>query len=506
MFDLGYSIFAAQNLIGHGKLVSLNMLADYHDDLAQAAHLRFLVHFPPGQSLLYVAAMSLGLSAGAATKLLVLVGILVGGSGWICLARYLKGSPACLLSLAIVYPWLPFTGSAYSLYETEHVAAALMPWFCLALLQLAPFAASARLDPLRISFAQGWRLAAAVVLAVALVSFKYSMSPMLLAAALFVLALDGRNFLRRPLVWKMVVIGLMVAPLLLGLVVNHAYGPRVVIRNPAPPYAALQFVRDALENSISAPFGWHLLVLREFKVSRWQTASLVFDFVSFALLAAFLLHLRKLPPRGRMRWFGILLGVLTLCLWLALAASSIAGQGQWNFSASDRLYMPVVSLWLLFALISLTSLRARDIVRTPAFYLCAIPVCLIAMVMLKDSLFAVRYAPMPDSGIAWTDSRNAQHATFLANFASSRPVKPDLMIGPSALMNEIEVPSMGNGYVVSAGNHYWSSRPLEVWALVWPSQQRKLLADFAEAEVERVATPPGYPFAFYIFKMRATRK
>ena len=264
MFDLGYSIFAAQNLLGHGRRVSLNMLADFHDDLAQAAHLRFLVHFPPGQSLLYAAAMSLGLGAGAATKLLVLLGIVVGGTGWLCLARCLKASPACLLALAIIYPWLAFAGAAYSLYETEHVAGALMPWFCLLLLQLAPFAAQARLDPRRIPFAQGGRLAAAAVLALVLVSFKYSMSPVLLATALFVLALDRRKFLRRPWWWKAAVIALAVAPLLLGLLVNHLYGPRMANTAAAPPHAALMFVRDAFENSISAPFGWRALVVRVF--------------------------------------------------------------------------------------------------------------------------------------------------------------------------------------------------------------------------------------------------
>lgn len=503
MFDLGYSIFAAQNLIGHGTLVSLNMLTDYHDDLAHAAQLRFMVHFPPGQSLLYAAAMSLGLSAGAATKLLVLLGILIGGSGWLRLARYLKASSVCLLLLAIAYPWLPFSGSAYTLYETEHVAAALMPWFCLLLLQLVPFAAQARRAPHRISVARNVRLAGVVLLAAALVSFKYSMSPVFLAAALFLLALDGRNVLRRPFWWKAAVVGLLVAPLVLGLAVNHAYGPRIVNSFPVPPHAALLFVRDAFENSISAPFGWRALALRAFTVSRWQMAGLVVDVVSLALLAALVLHLRKHPPRGRMWWFAVLLAVLTVSLWLGLAASSIAGQGQWNFSTSDRLYMPIVSMWLLFALISLTSLRVREVVRTPAFYLCAAPVSLIALFMLKDSLLARPLPAMPHSGIAWTDSRDVQHATFLAAFASAHAGKPDLMIGPSALMNEIEVPSMSNGYLVPAGHHYRSSRPLEVWALVWPAQQAKLLADFAGSDVERVTTPPGYPFAFYIFKMRA---
>jgi len=48
MNDVDYSIFAAQNLLARGELKALNLLADYHDDLAQFARLRWMVHFPPG--------------------------------------------------------------------------------------------------------------------------------------------------------------------------------------------------------------------------------------------------------------------------------------------------------------------------------------------------------------------------------------------------------------------------------------------------------------------------
>src|ERR1700743_2835499 len=118
MQDLGYSIFAAQNLLAHGHLQSLNVLADYHDDLAQFAHPRWMVHFPPGQSLLYAAAMGLVLNAGAATKALALAGILAGGAGWIVLARFLGASRNCLALLAALYPWLPWAGGAYKQYNT----------------------------------------------------------------------------------------------------------------------------------------------------------------------------------------------------------------------------------------------------------------------------------------------------------------------------------------------------------------------------------------------------
>jgi hypothetical protein len=502
MFDLGYSILAAQNLFAHGKLASLNMLADFHDDLAQAAHLRWLVHFPPGQSLLYVAAMSLGLSAGAATKLLVLLGILFGGTGWIVLARYLKAPPAWLLILAVTYPWLPFTGSAYSLYETEHVAGALMPWFCLVLLQLVPLAARARPGGWKMPRGTGLRVSLAVALALTLVSFKYSMSPVFLAAGLFLLALSRQRVLRTPLWWKITIVGLMVAPVLLGLLVSWAYGPRLANTVALPPFAAILFVRDALENSITAPIGGGMLTWRFLKAAGWQTGRLLLDGTALAILAVFWLHLRAHPLRGRLRWFAVLLALLSVSLWLGLAVSSVAGQGQWNFGGNDRLYKPIVSMWLLFAMVALARLRPKDLVRSPAFFLCAIPVSLVALLLLKDALLKTPSTPMPRSRIAWTESTNPRHAIFLTDFAKSRSRKPDLMIGPSALMNEIETPSMGNGYFVPPGHHYRSSTPLEVWALVWPSQSGKLLAAFSGAQGERVRTPKGYPFDFYIFRLQ----
>ena len=501
MFDLGYSILAAQNLLAHGRLASLNMLADFHDDLARAAHLRWLVHFPPGQSLLYVAAMSLGLSAGAATKLLILLGIVFGGTGWILLARYLKAPPAWLMILAVGYPWLPFTGPAYALYETEHVAGALMPWFCLVLLQLVPLAARVPSGG-KMARGTGLRVSLAVALALALVSFKYSMSPVFLAAGLFLLALSRRRVLTMPLWWKITIVGLMVAPALLGLLVSWAYGPRLAITVVTTPFAAILFVKNAFENSITAPIGGGMLAFRFLRAAGWQTGRLLLDGMALALLAAFWLHLRAHPLRGRLRWFAVLLAMLSVSLWLALAASSVAGQGQWNFGSDDRLYQPIVSLWLLFAMVTLARLRPNDLLRSPAFLLCAVPISLVALLLLKDALFKPPSAPMPRSGIAWSESTNPRHAMFLADFAKSRSRKPDLMIGPSALMNEIETPSMGNGYFVPPGHHYRSSAPLEVWALVWPSQSGKLLADFSGVHAERVRTPKGYPFDFYIFTLQ----
>ena len=72
----------------------------------------------------------------------------------------------------------------------------------------------------------------------------------------------------------------------------------------------------------------------------------------------------------------------------------------------------------------------------------------------------------------------------------------------SSVMNELAVPGIYNGFLMPPGHHYWSSAPLEVWALVVPSQEKVLLADFSGVDRQRVVSPPGFPFVFYIFKLK----
>jgi len=501
MNDVDYSIFAAQNLLARGELKALNLLADYHDDLAQYARLRWMVHFPPGHSLLYAAVMGLGLNPSDATKVLALLGVLAGGFGWIFLARFLGASRYCLLLLALLYPWLPWAGRAYQLYETEHVAFAVMPWFCLALLRAAPAGLPAAAPSPPTARSQGGQLLIVILLTLLLVTLKYSMSPVFLAAGLYLLVQDGRRFAERSLWWKAAVIGLLVAPLLLSLLVNWAYGPRVLRAGPQISHFEFQFARNLLNNSLAATFGWDKLVPYLFKTVVLHPFGALIDLLSLASLGIGIAHFRRHPPQGRLRSFAILLLLLTIALWLSLAASTWLGNKQWNFSAEARFYMPITLLWLLCGAVSLDAMRPRAMVRSPAFYALVLPILLTALIGIRGAMREPAYPAMPASGIAWTVSPDPAHATFLSRFAEAHGRKPDLLIAMPSLMNELAVPSFATGYLVPPGHHYWSSRPLELWALVIPSQERALLANSAGAEIERVATPDGYPFRFYIIKL-----
>lgn len=495
MYDVSYSIFAAQNLLAHGQLHSLNMLADYHDDLAQFARVRWMVHFPPGQSLLYAAVMGLGLSAGAATKALGLAGVIAGGIGWISLAGSLGASKRGIAVLAAVYPWLPYIAGVYQLYETEQVAVAIMPWFCLMLLQVAPLSDASPSGP-----SAAWpRLLAAILLALVLVATKYSMVAVFPAAALYLILQDGRRFASRRLWWKGAVLGLLLFPGLLFLLVNHAYGPRLQLANAQSPHFAFQFARNLLNTTVATTLGWESLAAPLARFAHVSMYGGLIDVISLASLAVWIVHFRRRPLHGRMRSFALLLLLMTFALWLSLGASTFLGRQQWDFSAEARLYMPITLLWLLCCAVSLDGMRASELFRSAAFYALALPVLLALAVTFRSGLEAPNPA-MPQSGIVWLASRDPAHAAFLSRFAASHGRKPDLVIGASSLMNELGVPGLYNASSVPPGHRYWSSTPLEVWTLTAPSQERTVLADFAGAAADqRVVTPPGYPYVFHVF-------
>lgn len=504
MNDVDYSIFAAQNLLARGELKSVNILADYKDDLAQFARLRWMVHFPPGHSLLYAAAMSLGLDPSNATNALALVGILVGGIGWIFLARFLKASRNCIVVLAALYPWLPWAGRAYQLYETEHVALAVMPWFCLTLLSIAPVGRPADAPSQPPVRGQGHQLLIVILLALVLVTLKYSMSPVFLAAALYLVLQDGLRVRERSIGWKAALLGLILAPLLLVQLVNTAYGPRVLQDGPQSQFFGLPFfARNLLDNSVAATLGWNRLVQLLFGAAGLHPFASLITILSLASLGIWIAHFRRHPPQGRVRSFVALLLLLTIALWLSLAASTYLAKGQWNFSAEARFYMPITLMWLLCGAVSLDAMRPRAMFRSPAFYVLAVPILLTAAIDMRVASRAPAGPAMPESGIGWNASHDAKHALFLSGFAKAYGHKPDLLIAMPSIMNELAVPSFATGYLVPTGHHYWSSKPLELWALVRPSQEQALLDNCAGAQVERVGTPAAYPFSFYIIKFEA---
>ena len=118
-WDVHHSVFAAQNFVAQGRLVSINLYPEYDDNLARHTQLRWMTHWPPAHSWLYMAAISSGLSAGASTKVLAALCVLLGGLGWVCLIRALGGSLYGMAVVAAAYPWLSFVARLYLDYKNK---------------------------------------------------------------------------------------------------------------------------------------------------------------------------------------------------------------------------------------------------------------------------------------------------------------------------------------------------------------------------------------------------
>src|SRR5262249_38756813 len=141
--DVIHSIFAADNFVKTGHLQSINLYPQDTDDLAQHAQVYWMTHWPPAHSWLYALAMWPGLSARIATKILGLLGVLAGGIGWVRLTTVLGGSRLCAAVIAVAYPWVYFMARIYINYTNDHLASALMPWICVAIVRIAPSPANA---------------------------------------------------------------------------------------------------------------------------------------------------------------------------------------------------------------------------------------------------------------------------------------------------------------------------------------------------------------------------
>ena len=155
------------------------------EDLARHARLKWMTHWPPAHSFLYLALMTWGIAPGPATKVLVFFCVAFGGLGWIFLARALDGTPAAMIAIGFAYPWLSFIGRAYLDYKNDHVACALAPWVYLCVLWI---------EPLKQIPSERWgRLVLAALLAGFTVWVKYSMAPVVAGSGLYVLYLDGKD-------------------------------------------------------------------------------------------------------------------------------------------------------------------------------------------------------------------------------------------------------------------------------------------------------------------------
>lgn len=514
--DVSYSIFAAQNLIHHGQLRSINPLGAYGRDVAQYSRLRWMQHWPPAHSLLYAAVMGLGAQPGTATKLLGLLCVVVGGLGWLRLVGLMDAPGYLMVVLAAAYPLLPFINNVYVVYQNDHLAPALAPWICWAIL---------RMEPLGTLASEQWgRLLAAGLLAGSTMLVKYSLAPILAAAGLYVLWLDGKELSTRRL-WRLAAFSTaLVLPGLLLMLMNRAWGgkyplPADTTERTSIFLPLLIYCRNILNNTVADGLGWVETLLKSSAFLRdyfhVEMPRGVIVVVSFVLLAIWVRHFRRVPWRGMEQRLGVFLLLFTASLWIMLAMMTARAGIGFNFSGYPRLYKPVTLLWMLLCAVSLGRMKRGDLVRSPAFYSMILSITFLAVAQAGNGLLGRPYARMPNSGLAWAQHQgDSVHSAFVSNFIARRGRGPDLLISDeSKYMVELGIPSVY--WLEQQGPapqrrpqadrpSYRSSVDMEVWMIVEPASEQFLLEDLQGASsVERVEVPAGFPYQFYIFKFAA---
>jgi hypothetical protein len=498
-WDVHHSVFAAQNLVRQGRLESINLFPVRDDNLARHAQLTWMTNWPPVHSLLFAAIMQFGISPGAATKMLAFFCVLLGGLGWMFLARHLGGAALCVALVAAAYPWLSFMGRIYLDYKNDHLACALAPWVYISVM---------RIESLNRCTNERWgRLLLAALIAGITVVVKYSLIPLLVASGLYLLWLDGRILTFKRLFRVGVFFAILVFPGLILWLVNQAWGEKSY---PLQPGGGLSislpvFAENIISHTFGAAAGWELIFIQlNLALGRWFGIHLFRGTVFFAsslLLLIWIFHFSRSRWDTKEKSFGIYLFLSTVSLCVMLAVMTLFSGIKYDFSSDGRFSMPIAFGWLVLGSVSLGKLSKRSMVRSAALYFLVIPMVFSGVFFAATGLFKEPYLRMPNTRIMWNESYDASHPGFLSHLVAERGKKPDLLVAPDArFMTELGVPCFFT-FIATADDHdvYYSSVDLEVLAIVFPADQTILLQKFSKASrSERIDTPPGFPYVVYI--------
>ena len=507
-WDVHHSVFAAENFVETGKLRSINLYPPWNDDLASHTALVWMSQWPPAHAWLYATAMSAGLSAGASTKLLGFLCIVLGGLGWIRLVRAIGSSHWAALAVAAAYPWVSFIARSYLDYKNDDLACAVAPWICLAVL---------RIQPLRSLTREQWGplLAAALVSGLA-VTVKYSLAPFVGAGLLYLVWLDGRGVTRERVARLAAFCLFLALPGVVLWMVNRSWPGSTYPLRPGSGLALSVPLLTAhfFSNTFAYPLGWdqvfsHLagVVGRQAGVHLPQGTVFV---AALLLLAIWIRHgWRARPwPTGERRLLAYLL-ILTAGCWAMLTAMTLMSGLRWDFSSDGRFFMPLGLAWLALWTSVLSRSGRGDLLRSVTFYTLVVPVLFSGIYFAGYGLLARPFAVMPRSQTAWIQTADGEHAAFLSRLIAERGHRPDLLVAPEGrYMTEVGEPCLFTFRALVPGRDtFYSSRNLEVWAMVYPADVPRLLSNFKHAAaVEPVPVPAGFPYAMYIFRFLAARQ
>lgn len=108
---------------------------------------------------------------------------------------------------------------------------------------------------------------------------------------------------------------------------------------------------------------------------------------------------------------------------------------------------------------------------------------------------------MPTSKTAWIKTASPEHAEFLSNLEKRFNRRSQLLVAKSGeFMTELGVPCFFTFRSMKDDQHvYFSSKPLEVWAMVEPTEEQILHRKFRKAtRSEKIEIPQDFPYIFYI--------
>lgn len=494
--DVVHSIFAAYNFVTGGHLQSINLYPQDTDNLARHAQIYWMTHWPPAHSWLYALMMWLGLSAGAATKLLGLLCIIGGGIGWIRLATVLGGSRICAAVVAAGYPWIWFVARTYIDYKNDHLACALVPWVYLGVVQMTP-------SPAKV----GWtRLIATALLAGSTILVKYSLAPVLAATGLYFLWLEGRSLtftVEKMLRVAIFSAGLVLPGALLWLA-NRAWGlGSYPLQNTGLTPQRLNyiyFISNTFSNTFGAPTGWSAL-LTQLNIALESYLRLpLFRGSIFAISSMFMTiwgvaFLRTMWTVRQLHFLQYMC-LLTTILWASLFMLD---------AGANRFYLPIGFGWIVLGAVALDKMPWNSLIRSVRFYSLAVPLLFSFFFYAATGLFGHRYATMPNSKIWWQfEDYDQDHAAFLSRLMKERGRGPDLVVTQQYnVMVELRAPIYWR-YKFLSDRTFYSSKNLEVWAMIEPDDEKIFLSEFRKASaLESVAVPPGFPFKFYILTFDA---
>ena len=190
----------------------------------------------------------------------------------------------------------------------------------------------------------------------------------------------------------------------------------------------------------------------------------------------------------------------------------VDGRGH-NYISNTRVYMPLGLGWLAVCCFLLSNASKKDALWGAALASILIPILFSFVFFFIRGATGEAFAAMPRSMTAWIEydpeqdgklaRQDVEHASFLANLVKRRGKVPDLFVAPEGrFITELRVPCFWTFIATRNDGHiYYSTKKIEVWAMVPLDEEDVLVRKFGKAfSRERIDAPDGYPYVTYIFE------